>query len=222
MKKLYIVIGLLFVILIVGIFLMPKKPQLKVAKFVEPVKELPKFTLKQNDKIFDKRSLQGKWSFVFFGYARCPDVCPTELMFLNNVNNELRHLKEKNKNIKVQMPQVFFISVDAQRDTAEMLSQFTSYFNKDFKGIGGEQKQADKIADFFNVIYERVYHKDGKQIKLDTNKPVPADLKDSYLINHSADIYLVNPEGQYHAIFPLPHQLEDFTADLVKIVQDYE
>jgi protein SCO1/2 len=133
-------------------------------------------------------------------------------MFLNQIS----------ENIKVKMPEVYFISVDAERDTAQMLNKFTAYFNKDFIGIGGKQAESDKLSSFMNVIYERVYHKDGKQVVIKKNATVPDELKDSYLINHSADIYLINPAGQLHAIFPLPHDVDSFVQDITKVINSYD
>jgi len=191
---------------------MSKLPSLEVARFVSPAKDLPKFQLQQNDKPFNNQSLKNKWSIMFFGYARCPDVCPTELMFLNNIS----------ENIKIKMPDVYFVSVDASRDTPDMLNKFTAYFNKNFIGIGGKQTESDKLSSFMNVIYERVYHKDGKQVIIKKNATVPDELKDSYLINHSADIYLINPEGKLHAVFPLPHKLDSFISDITRVVNNYK
>jgi cytochrome oxidase Cu insertion factor (SCO1/SenC/PrrC family) len=67
------------------------------------------------------------------------------------------------------------------------------------------------------VFYERVYYKDGKTLDLEPSMPVPEDLSDSYLINHSASILLVNPAGKLHAVFAPPHDPQTIISDLAAI-----
>jgi protein SCO1/2 len=67
------------------------------------------------------------------------------------------------------------------------------------------------------VYYERVYHLNGKVLIFDPQDGVPAGLENSYLINHSASIFLINPEGKMHAVFTTPHEPEVMIRDLAAI-----
>ena len=158
-------------------------------------------------------NLKGQWSLFFFGYARCPDICPTELFMMAEMMRKIGD----DPAIKVKPPQVVFVSVDPQQDTPELLQQYASFYHPSFIGVTGEQSVVDRLAKTMGVYYERVYHLNGKVLIFDPEEGVPEGLENSYLINHSASIFLVNPNGELQAIFSAPHKPEVMVRDLAAI-----
>lgn len=139
-----------------------------------------------------------KWSFLFFGYTYCPDVCPNTLVILKQVYEELVHHSD------VLNTQVLFISVDPQRDTLEQLATYTSYFNKNFLGVTGAPDQIATLAHPLGITYFRTSSE---------NK--------NYLIDHSATILLIDPLLRLRASFLPPHHTETILSDFRKIRQYY-
>ena len=162
---------------------------------------------------YDLNSIKGKWSLFFFGYARCPDVCPTELYMMA----EMMRIIESNSSGEIQPPQVIFVSLDPQQDAQELLQQYASSYHSSFIGITGKQSTIDQLAKSMGVSYERVYHLNGRALLFDPQKGIPEGLENSYFINHSASIFLVNPNGKLHAIFSAPHQPDVMIRDIANI-----
>lgn len=156
---------------------------------------------------------RGRWSLFFFGYTHCPDVCPTELFMMA----EMMRAIEKNPPAGLQPPQVVFVSLDPQRDTPELLQQYAGFYHPSFLGVTGPRASVDRLSQAMGVFYERVYHHNGAVVILDPQEAVPAQLENSYLINHSASIFLLNPAGKLHAIFTPPHDPATMIRDLVAI-----
>lgn len=169
---------------------------------------LPEFALGDKQE-FTNALFKDKWSLVFFGYASCPDVCPTELYNLNNVAGIMADAGK-------EMPQVVFISVDPQRDSNEMLTTYTHFYNDDFIGMTGASSEIDKLVASFGVIYQKTFlANNGKYVSVPYTAPIPEDQRTSYLINHSSRLYLVNPQGQYVAAFAPPHSAKKIAEDLL-------
>jgi len=145
------------------------------------------FSLNTADNIaFTQQQLKENWTFLFFGYTSCPDVCPTTL-------NEMASLKKLfTKPDEQKRIQIVFISVDPDRDTPEHLKSFVSYFDKTFIGATGTIEQLNTLTDQVRVKHKRL-KKQG----------------DEYLVEHSAAILLFNPQAQLIAKFPVPHYSED-------------
>ena len=139
-----------------------------------------------NDKTFNQDSLKNNWSFLFFGYTNCPDVCPNTLSTMNLMATTL----EKNQPDKV-VPRFIMVSVDPSRDTVEILSKYIPYFNNSFIGLTGTSSaQIDAITKQFGIPYF-------------ISKKTPDDTE--YEVQHSGAILLVNPQGNLHALFSAPH-----------------
>jgi protein SCO1/2 len=123
-------------------------------------------------------NLKGGWSLLFFGFTTCPDVCPTTLSVLNDA---MKGLEEP--------PAVVMVSVDPDRDTPERLAQYVPAFNPDFIGYTGTFEETVKLAEQLNIAF-------GK---------VPGSVPGSYLVDHSASLILINPEGRYAGFIKSPH-----------------
>lgn len=169
---------------------------------------LPDFALGDKQE-FTNTLFKDKWSLVFFGYASCPDICPTELYNLNNVANIMADAGKT-------MPQVVFISVDPQRDDNAMLTTYAHFYNDDFMGMTGATSEIDKLVASFGVIYQKTFlANNGKYVSVPYTSPIPEEQRESYLINHSSRLYLVSPQGQYVAAFAPPHSAKKIAEDLL-------
>lgn len=126
---------------------------------------------------FANEQLTDKWTWVFFGYTSCPDVCPTTLQELNFVYDDLKAISND--------VQVLLVSVDPQRDTVEKLSQYIPYFNKEFKAVTADHSVLFPFARNMGLMYAI---SDEKR-------------DDNYLVDHSASMVLINPQGKIAAIF---------------------
>ena len=189
-------------------------PKTESAFLLPQAAEITDFDL-QHDRIgrFDLAQARGKWSLLFFGYTHCPDVCPTELFMLAEMMRGI----EADPADGNEAPQVVFVSVDPQRDELSRLQNYAAFYHASFVGVTGEQATVDRLCKSMGVFYERVYYQDGKPLEPQPRAPVPAELRDSYLINHSASIFLVNPAGRLHAIFTPPHDPRTMMRDLAAI-----
>lgn len=152
-------------------------------------------TVDHAGEIFGLNELRGKWSFLFFGYTHCPDVCPLTLAVLDQVHQQLG-IAELAGDV-----QIIFVSVDTARDQPQQLAEYVSYFNKDFIGLGGTPEQVQSLASQIGVLYII-----GKEA---------AD--GEYLVDHSASVFLIDPDGRLIAIFSAPHQANSIAARFEKI-----
>ncbi|MCW8923880.1 MAG: SCO family protein, partial [Gammaproteobacteria bacterium] len=97
----------------------------------------------------NEHMFKDKWSFVFFGYTSCPDICPTTLHVLNTVTEKLA-VQDRTLLLDAQ---VVFISVDPDRDNLDMLAEYMAYFNESFIGITGDKNNIDNITRQFGAGY---------------------------------------------------------------------
>lgn len=116
--------------------------------------------------------LRGKWSLLFFGYTFCPDICPTTLANLRDVQQQL-------PNTTRERLQVVLISVDPHRDTPERLKQYLGYFKAGFEGWVAPVETLQTLASAISIPF----------IPADTRKP-------NYLVEHSANLALIGPDGR--------------------------
>ena len=147
-------------------------------------------TIDQNGKEFGLQNLQGKWSFLFFGYTHCPDICPITLTVLDKIYDQLESMQQQSE---VQM---IFVSVDPERDTSEQLHSYVSYFNEGFVGLGGSLEQIQGLTGQMGIAY---FH----------DQPTATG---DYMVDHSASIFLIDPQGQLISILSAPHQAEDILS----------
>ena len=104
------------------------------------------FSLKDmNNNLITEESFEENLTAIFFGFTNCPDVCP---MTLNKMDLVLNKLKNKNKYVKL-----FFISVDPERDTPEVIKNYLSSFDNDFIGITGDPEKIFKLSQSLSLIH---------------------------------------------------------------------
>ncbi len=205
---------LVTVLLLVGCGRTDVTPKTESAILLQEPRELPLVKLQSdNGEWSSEQVLQGRWTILFFGYTRCPDVCPTELYLLGQLLREL----ESGSHESVNLPQILFISVDPDRDTPAAVAEYAHYYHPQLIGVTGEQEQVDRLVEGVGAVYERAWFSDGR--------PIPAGEVDpdgdDYLINHSATSFLINPDGELHALLPSPQQVEVMIRDLAAMQQAY-
>jgi cytochrome oxidase Cu insertion factor (SCO1/SenC/PrrC family) len=123
---------------------------------------------------------EGKWQLVFFGFTSCPDVCPTTLIEVSAVLEELGDDAEQIAPL--------FISVDPKRDTPEVMAEYVANFDPRIVGLTGSPEQIKQAAQAFRAYYAKVEQKDQP---------------DRYTMDHSAFLYLMGPEGEYATHFSI-------------------
>jgi len=159
-------------------------PELRAVLRPEP-RPLTAFKLTDHDgRPLRLDRLAGQWTFVFFGYTSCPDICPTTLSTLAAVFKRLAALPGGARDA-----QVLFVSVDPQRDTRALLAPYVTYFNADFTGATGMETDIRKLAAQFGAGYTR---ETGRN-------------PDAYLMSHTSSIFLVDPRERLVAAFSPPH-----------------
>ena len=132
------------------------------------------FSLKDmNNNVITEKSFKGPLTAIFFGFTNCPDVCP---MTLNKMDIVLDKLKKENKSVKL-----FFVSVDPERDTPEVIKDYLSSFENKFIGITGEKEKIFLLYKSWGIMSQKVFTENGE-----------------YNIDHSSPVILLK-DGKYVA-----------------------
>lgn len=170
---------------------------------LHPARQLSQFQLMdQRRHDFGLPQLTAKWSLIFIGYTNCPDVCPNTLSVLKQAYIDMGV-------IKMELPQVVFVSIDPQRDDAEILGDYVYYFDPSFVAITGKKAELDNLSKQLSSVYLKAAGASG-------------DLtKDDYLYDHSAAILVVNPKAQLQAVFTAPHNKLGIVDGMQKIIAFY-
>ena len=134
--------------------------------------------------------LLGQWTIIFTGYTFCPDICPTTMAQLQQSWDEIAEATDT-------PVQVWMVSVDPQRDDIQRLRNYVGFFNQGlaaavrvpFLGIRGEHQDLFPFVRNIGLMYS-----------------IPDEDETNYLVNHSAAIILVNPQGNQQAVFRASHE----------------
>ena len=171
------------------------QPALATATLLAPPRPLPPLALVDQDhQPFGPERLRGGWSFVFFGFTSCPDVCPVTMRALSQTRKLLADLPETAR------PRVVMISVDPERDTPERLAAYLKAFDPTFVGATGTKPAIDELAQRMGVL-AAVRPLDG----------------DNYTVDHTTSVFLVDPDGALRALFSAPHVPQQIADDFRRI-----
>lgn len=143
----------------------------------------------QNGQAITDQDLKGRPFLVFFGFIRCPDICPTTLFEVSEVMHALGRDADRTA--------ALFITVDPERDTPAMLKDYLSSFDPHLRGLTGD---ADAIA-----ATEKAYRVYAKKVPLDGG---------DYTMDHTALVYLMDKQGRFVAPFNLKRQPEEAASEL--------
>lgn len=146
----------------------------------------------QNGAPITEKAMAGKPAMVFFGFTHCPDVCPTTLL---ETATWLAELGEEGETI-----QPFFITVDPERDTPEIMKAYVENFSDRVTGITGDPDKVAKLAEAWHVY----------------NKKVPLDGGD-YTMDHTASVFLVDSEGNFRGTIAFGENSDAALAKLKRL-----
>lgn len=149
---------------------------------------------------FTLQQLEGKWSLVFFGFASCPDVCPTTLALLKQARQQL------NDDMREQV-QVVMVTVDPARDDVAVLNQYMTHFDPEFIGLTGEFLEIKRLATQLSASFVKVR---------------TGDHPDDYTVDHSANVLLVNPRGHFHGFIKPPLQAPRIKLSLQSLATRFD
>ncbi len=138
---------------------------------------------------FDLAAFAGQPLLVFFGYANCPDICPTTIGEVFGVFAERPET------------QALFVSVDPERDSAEFLAQWTAYFPENFHAVTGSPGAIRRAADAWGVKYARV----------------EGGARQGYTISHTANVYLIDGAGQWQRTYGFGTPAAQMAADIAAL-----
>jgi protein SCO1/2 len=157
------------------------------------------FSLKGvGNKTVTQADLKNKTVLVFFGYASCPDVCPTTMAQLTEV---LAKLGDDARDVRI-----LFISVDPHRDKPDMLQAYVDAFNKNAIGLTGNENEVAALARRYRIAYQ-------------IEKPKPGDNTETYDVTHSRGVFIFDRFGKARLLASDTEAIDTVTADLRRLIQ---
>lgn len=165
---------------------------------LSPAQELPAFTLKRaDDRPFTTADTSGRISLFFFGYTLCPDVCPMTLGQVAKVRREL--------GADAQYVDAYFVTVDPERDTAERLAAYAARFDPAIIPLTGTAEELEQAMAAFGALAQK--------------RPVP-DSSVGYLMDHTATLYLVDPDRRIRLLYSYAMAPGQITADIKRLLPE--
>lgn len=137
----------------------------------------------------------GKVVLLFFGFANCPDVCPTALADMAQV---VKRIDPEGKRV-----QGLFVTVDAKRDTPQALAKYVTAFHPTFLGLYGDEDTTAALAKEFKIFYSAQ----------------PADAQDHYMVSHSNAIYVYDPRGRLRLLMGADRSVDKMVADVALLLE---
>lgn len=128
----------------------------------------------ENGKPVTAADFKGRYRLMFFGFVRCPDVCPTTMLKIADALKDIPEVREKLT--------VILVSVDPERDTPEEMKNYVTYFDPSFRGLTGTPEQIAAMTKAYGVYVKKV--------------PVEGSAMD-YSVDHSGFLYLYGPDGDF-------------------------
>lgn len=170
-------------------------PALSAAKVIDSPRALPPFKLQSASGPITADQLKGHWTVVFVGFTHCPDVCPTTLTDMARAQAlwDAAGLKAK--------PRLLFVSIDPERDTPEKIAEYAAYFHKDTLTATAAEPQLTEFARSLGLVYMKVPQ------------------GDSYTMDHSSTLVLLNPKAEFAGIIRPPLKPEAVGADLIALAK---
>lgn len=135
-------------------------------------------------------TLIGRPTMAFFGFTRCPDVCPTTL---SDISGWLEELGDDAERLNV-----IFLTVDPERDTVEAMAEYVGYFDPAIRGWTGPEEQIARAAEGFRATYERVPTDGG-----------------GYSMNHTASVFLFDARGRFAGTVDF-HEPREFAVPKIR------
>lgn len=195
--------GLLGIGIVLGLALMLvgwkvlAQPYTYQGSLIDPPVPAADFQLNnQHGEPFRLSDQRGKTVLIFFGYTHCPDVCPVALSEFRQVKKQLGDLADQ--------VEFVFITVDPERDTADVLGQYLANFDPTFIGLSGTPDQMEPVYKSYGVYHE----------KTETGSA------SGYLVDHTARMYVIDSQGNWRLTYPFGMEVEKQVEDLVHLLQE--
>mgnify|MGYP000019304426 FL=1 len=167
---------------------------------IAPPQPLPAFRLHDEyGTDFGPERFRGRWTLIYFGYTYCPDVCPTELTTLAELEKRLAAQGRGGDT------DYWLITVDPERDTVQRLREYVQFFSKRFHAASGDTANLAALMNPLGVIALRP----------------PGQPDTGYTIDHSSTLTLIDPQGRLHAIFSPPNEVEHLLPELLALQARY-
>ena len=164
----------------------------------EPAAPAPPLNLTtQHGEPFALSDLEGNVTLIYFGYTTCPDYCPTTISNFTVVKELLGEDADRVKFV--------LVTFDPERDTPERLRQYLSFFDEEFIGLRGDEKQTEQVLKDYGITVIRV------------DQPESAT---EYLLDHSTRTYVIDPEGRLRLSFSYELPPESMAADIRALLND--
>ena len=161
---------------------------------VEPAKKLsPQPLLNHAGKLIDFPESNGHMKFVFFGYTSCPDVCP---MTMQKVKSLIHKLGEQADDLDF-----YFVSIDPQRDSANQLKHFVTYYDPRITGITGKPRSLKALENEFGILTRKFQGKSAF----------------AYTLEHSVFIYLLDRQGYLRVMYPASSSVSAIINDIERL-----
>lgn len=170
--------------------------------------------LDQQGEFFTKVDFQGSWNLVFFGFTHCPDICPLTMAELAQFYAGL----DFNQDVK---PRVLLVTVDPDQDNPASMAAYLANYNEEFIGLSGDPEQISQLAAQLYVGYgDAVDSAAATASHEHDGRPAEDDAaQGNYLIEHSAHIAVINPQGDYYAVMRAPHRDQDLIKAFRELVK---
>jgi protein SCO1/2 len=146
-------------------------------------------------RVHSRDDFKGHVTILLFGFTHCPDICPTALLNLSAVLDQLGEDRG--------MVQTAFITVDPERDTAEVLQDYMGSFGPNFVGLTGEPDAIRRVAKAFKVFFQKV--------------PLPGG---DYTMDHSVAIYVLDKLAHVRLMFTMNRPFEDIAHDILELLRE--
>ncbi len=173
-------------------------PMLQSASLLPELRPLPPFSLTDDQgHPFDNQRLLGHWTLLSFGYTHCPDICPTTLATLAEMK---QRLQPTTKSLPLE---IGFVSIDPERDDAQLLADYVDYFDPSFIGVRGDPDDLNALTRPLGILYRKVVTEHSAM---------------EYVMDHSASLILLDPKGRYCALFSPPHEADPMARDIQAIL----
>ena len=143
----------------------------------------------QGDAFGAQNLAEGDWSYLFFGFTRCPHICPTTLATLADAEDRIRALPQGERF------RGLFVSVDPERDGNQDIKAYLARFSERFTGLRGSRSETLKIARDVDVVFATL-----------------PDGQGGLTVEHSGHIVLIDPEGRYRGFIKSPHQVDTLVS----------
>lgn len=193
-------------------------PEIEGLLWPSPPQVAPFSLLNKAGAPFTEQDLRGQWDLLFFGFTHCPDVCPTTLRTLTQVQARFR------AETGLVLPRVIFVSVDPERDPVETVREYVDFFSPEFEGLTGDSASVTKMTRNLGIIAVKTQqdgqslhagHGDGNGQEIHAGEQ---SAEGNYGIDHTVSLLLVDPQGRLSGILTAPHVATDLPARIANIM----